>query len=678
VAAFVGTVALALALALALYGVVVSVVGARRRNAALVESARTTAYSLFALVVVANVVMLIALLSNDFSIGYVAENSSRATPTFFKTLALWSADEGSLLLWNLVLGGYLAAVAFAFRKRRPETFPWAMAVMFGVSAFYLILVLGPTTPFGTVSPVPADGRGPLPLLQNHPLMAAHPPFLYLGFIGFTVPFAFAMATLITGRVSDAWMKITRRWTLAAWIFLTVGLLLGALWSYGVLGWGGYWGWDPVENVALLPWLTATAFLHSVMVQERRGMLKVWNLSLIVATFALTVLGTFLTRGSILASVHTFSASLVGPLYLGFLTTVLLGGFGLIAWRRRALAAEATFDTPLSRESTFLANNVLLLVITFTVLVGTIYPLLAEAVRDARVSVGAPFFNRNAAPVALLLLFLMAIGPILPWRAASLGAVIKRIQVPAWTAAAVAVVLALTGSSVGEIAVFGLAAFVGAATIGEMVRGVRAQRRASGASIGSASVAAVRRNRRLYGGLVVHLGLLIAVVGVSWSSFADRSAELTIGKGDTVVANGYAIRFDDLASRTEPNRRVTVAHLTVTDASSGAPVVRLQPSLNFYPASAEPIGTPSLRVGTPWNGMRDLYTSLVAIDAGTGAVTIRFYVNPGIGLLWLGGLVMALGGLAAAWPERRREPATVPHVDATEPTEIGPEREPVQV
>ncbi|HJS27013.1 MAG TPA: cytochrome c-type biogenesis CcmF C-terminal domain-containing protein, partial [Actinomycetota bacterium] len=441
--AFVGTVALALAFALALYGATAAIVGVRTDRLRVVESARTAAYSLFGLVLVANLAMLAALLADDFSLRYVATNSSLATPTFFKVLALWSADEGSLLLWNLVLGGYLAAVAFRFRERRPETFPWALAVMFGVCAFYLLLVLGPTTPFATLATAPADGRGPLPLLQNHPLMAAHPPFLYLGFIGFTVPFAFAIAALATGRASDAWMRVTRRWTLAAWIFLTIGLTLGALWSYGVLGWGGYWAWDPVENVALLPWLTGTAFLHSVMVQERRGMLKVWNLSLIVGTFALTVLGTFLTRGTILSSVHAFAESVVGPLYLAFLTLVLVGGFGLIAWRREALRTEASFDTPLSRESVFLGNNILLLVLTFTILVGTIYPLLAEALTGERVSVGAPYFNRNAGPVTLLLLFLMGIGPILPWRAASLSAVLRRLQAPAWAAAVAAALLAIS-------------------------------------------------------------------------------------------------------------------------------------------------------------------------------------------------------------------------------------------
>jgi cytochrome c-type biogenesis protein CcmF len=666
VPALVGTVSLALALALALYGGSAAIVGVRTGRPRVVESARTAAFSLFALVVVANLAMLAALLADDFTLRYVATNSSTSTPTFFKVLALWSADEGSLLLWNLVLSGYLAAVAFRFRRQRPETFPWALAVLFGVSAFYLLLVLGPTTPFETLASAPPDGRGPLPLLQNHPLMAAHPPFLYLGFIGFTVPFAFGIGALATGRVSDAWIRITRRWTISAWIFLTIGLVLGALWSYGVLGWGGYWAWDPVENIALLPWLTGTAFLHSVMVQERRGMLKVWNLSLIVGTFALTVLGTFLTRGSILSSVHTFAQSLVGPLYLAFLTAVLLGGFGLIAWRREALRAEASFDTPLSRESVFLGNNVLLLVLTLTVLVGTIYPLLAEAVSGGKVSVGAPFFNRNAAPVALLLLFLMGIGPLLPWRAASLSAVLRRLQGPAWAAAIVAAVLALGGASTAAVVVFGLAAFVATATVAEMARGVRAQRRARAGSWWSATRGAIARNHRLYGGLVVHLGLIVAVVGISWVSLSDRSSELSIGAGERVRVEGYELRLDGVSSREEPHRRVVVADVTVFDAESGDEVVRLHPSLNLYPGSSEPIGTPSIRVGTPLNGLRDLYLSLVSVDAQGAA--FRFYVNPGMGLLWLGGSIMALGGAVAAWPTRPRPARSLAPVEVEEQRE----------
>src|SRR5438132_86542 len=368
-----GTFALALALALSVYGLVASVWGARRGRPLFVESARTTAYSVLAAVAAANGAMIAALLANDFSLRYVAENSSRETPTFFKVLALWSADDGSLLLWNLILALFVAAVAFRFRKRRPETLPYAMATLFGVQAFYLILVSGPSRPFTSLAAAPSDGTGPLPLLQNHPLMAVHPPFLYLGFIGMTVPFAFAIAALVSGTLSDRWIRITRRWTLAAWIFLSTGLVLGALWSYGVLGWGGYWAWDPVENVALLPWLMATAFLHSVMIQERRGMLKIWNLSMIVGAFALTTFGTFLTRGSILSSVHAFAQSAVGPMYLGFLVVVLVAGLGLIAARSWRLRSEGRFDSALSREAVFLGNNLALLSITFVVLLGTIFP-----------------------------------------------------------------------------------------------------------------------------------------------------------------------------------------------------------------------------------------------------------------------------------------------------------------
>src|SRR5436309_6377896 len=439
-----GTFALLLGLVLAVYGLVASAVGARKERPLLVESARTTAYALLGVVAAANGAMLAAILANDFSIKYVAENSSRATPTFFKVLSLWSADEGSLLLWNLILAGFIAAVAIRFRRRRPETLPWAMAVMYGVSVFYLLLVLGPTSPFERLSVSLADGRGPLPLLQNHPLMAAHPPFLYLGFIGFTVPFAFAVAALAHGTLSDRWIRLTRRWALAAWIFLTIGLVLGALWSYGVLGWGGYWAWDPVENVALLPWLVTTAFLHSVVIQERRGMLKVWNLSLMVGAFALTTFGTFLTRGSILSSVHAFAKSAVGPMYLGFLVVVLLVGFGLIAARSWRLRSEGRLDSVLSREASFLGNNLVLLAVTFIVLIGTVFPLLVEALTNRQSTVGGPYFVQTTVPVFLLLLFLMGIGPLLPWRRASRDQVRRTVTWPAAVAAVIAAALAAAG------------------------------------------------------------------------------------------------------------------------------------------------------------------------------------------------------------------------------------------
>src|ERR671914_856884 len=475
-----GRFALTLALGLAVYGAVAAALGARRGRPVLVESARTTAYSLAAMVAAANVAMLVAILGNDFSIAYVAQNSSRATPTFFKVLALWSADEGSLLLWNLILAGFVAAVAFRFRRRRPETFPWAMATLFAVAAFYLALVVGPANPFATLVSPPADGTGPLPLLQNHPLMAVHPPALYLGFIGFAVPFAFAVGALVTGNLSDRWIRITRRWTLVAWILLTVGLILGALWSYGVLGWGGYWAWDPVENVALLPWLAATAFLHSVMIQERRGMLKVWNLSLVVGTFALTTFGTFLTRGSILASVHAFAESAVGPMYLGFLVVVLVGGFGLIAARSRQLRSEGTLDSALSREAAFVGNNLVLVTVAFVVFLGTIFPLFVEAATGRRITVGEPYFVQTTTPLFLLLLFLMGVGVVLPWRRADPHRLRRRLAVPAAAGAAVIAVLALGGMrDPSALGAFGLAALVLVANAGELVRGIAANRRATG-------------------------------------------------------------------------------------------------------------------------------------------------------------------------------------------------------
>jgi cytochrome c-type biogenesis protein CcmF len=649
-----GTFALTLGLGLSIYGLVASVLGWRLHRRVLVESARTSAYSLGAMLLVANVAMLAAILSNDFSIAYVAENSSRATPTFFKVLSLWSADEGSLLLWNLVLAGYIAAVAFRFRRGAPEILPWALAVLYGTSVFYLVLVLGPTTPFASLGGTLPDGRGPLPLLQNHPLMAVHPPMLYLGFIGFTVPFAFAIAALVTGRLSDDWIRLTRRWTLVAWIFLTVGLVLGALWSYGVLGWGGYWAWDPVENVALLPWLTATAFLHSVVIQERRGMLKVWSLSLMVGTFALTTFGTFLTRGSILSSVHAFAQSIVGPLYLGFLVLVLLGGFGLIALQSWRLRSPGRFDSALSREAAFLGNNVVLLVVTFVVLLGTIFPLVVEALTDRQASVGEPYFRQSAAPLFILLLFLMGVGPLVPWRRATAEELRRRATAPVLAGAATVVILAMAGlGNLGATAAFGMAAFVATANVQEIVRGIRATARAGDRRLGAAIVAAVHRNRRMFGGYVVHLGVAVAAVAITASSSFASQTEVTLTRGEEVLFAGYELRYEGDRELREPHRTVLVADVSV--AREGQPQGSVTPSLNLYPGASEPIGTPSIRYGV----IRDLYASVIGFDGEGERATFRFFLNPGVMWLWVGGGVMALGGVLASWPGRRRVAPTLP-------------------
>jgi cytochrome c-type biogenesis protein CcmF len=487
-------------------------------------------------------------------------------------------------------------------------------------------------------------------------MAVHPPFLYLGFIGFTVPFAFAMAALVTGRLSDEWIRITRRWTLAAWLFLTVGLMLGALWSYGVLGWGGYWAWDPVENVALLPWLAATAFLHSVVIQERRGMLKVWNLSLIVGAFALTTFGTFLTRGSILSSVHAFAQSLVGPMYLGFLVLVLVAGFGLIAARSWPLRSEGRFDSAISREAAFLGNNLVLLAITFIVLLGTIFPLVVEALTNRQSTVGGPYFVQTTVPLFLLLLFLMGIGPLLPWRRASSEQVRDRVTVSAAFGAAVIVVLAVAGlRDLAAVAAFGLAAFVAAANAGELIRGIRAYRRAAGRPLPRAVVEATARNRRLYGGLVVHIGFAVAAVAITASSSFARQTEVTLARGQQTVFAGYVLRYEDQRVLDQPQRQVLVADVAVFRERRS--VGGVTPSLNLYPGAGEPIGTPSIR----WGTFRDLYASVLGFEGQDGErATFRFFLNPGVMWLWVGGAVMVLGGALAAWPERRRRaPAPLP-------------------
>ena len=655
-----GTLALGLALAVAVYGIVASVVGTRRGSLVLIEAGRISAYSLLALVAAANALIEIAIISNDFSIAYVADNSSRTTPLFFKVLSLWSADEGSLLLWNLVLAGFIAAVAYRFRTRRHEGLPWVMAVLFAVAAFYLVLVLGPTRPFATLASRPVDGNGPLPLLQNNPLMAAHPPLLYLGFIGFTVPFAFALAALLTGSLSDEWIRLTRRWSLLAWVCLTAGLVVGGLWSYRVLGWGGYWAWDPVENVALLPWLTATAFLHSVIIQERRGMLKLWNLSLIVGTFALTTLGTFLTRGSILDSVHAFAQSAVGPLYLAFLAVVMIVGFGLIALRSEALATEGRIDAALSRESAFVGNNLVLLAFTFVVLLGTVFPLLEEAVTGNQVSVGAPYFRSMSIPLAMLLLLLAGAGPLISWRVTAWRDLARRVRRPAIAAVLTLAVLAVAGAdNLAASLALSLAAFVAVANADELLRGLLAYRRAHGGGRLAAARAAVARNRRLYGGLVAHLGLAIVAVGITVSSSFAHQQDVLLGRGQVASFEGMEFRYAGTRELKQPQRTVVVATLEVR--KDGTRTAALTPSLNLYPGASEPIGTPSVLVGP----IRDLYASFTSFEQGGATARFRLYAIPGVLWVWVGGAVLALGGIVAAWPTRRRPPAVAQAVSTRE-------------
>ena len=643
--AFLGTYGLMLGLVLSVGDAVTAAVGARTDRPALVQTARRIAFAVLATMVVVDGAMLAALLSNDFTLRYVADNSSRETPVFFKVLSLWAADDGSLLFWNLILAGYVAAVAIRFRRYRPPTFPYALSVLFGVQAFYLLLVNGPARPFGTLAQAAADGRGPAPLLQNHPLMAVHPPFLYLGFIGFTVPFAFGVAALLAGTGSDAWVSIIRRWTLLVWCFLTVGLVLGALWSYSVLGWGGYWAWDPVENVALLPWLVATAFLHSIMLQERRGMARLWNIALVIGAFALTTFGTFLTRGSVLSSVHAFAQSAVGPAYLTFLGLVLLGGFGLVAWRLPMLRTPARLESTVSREAAIVGNNMLLLAATAIILLGTVLPLVVEALTGDQITVGGPYFQSALAPVFLLVLVLAGTAPLLPWRAVNRERAVRRLRLPVLAAALVIVGTSLAGlRDLYAVAGFGAATLVLVGNGQEIASGLAVGRRHSGV------LRTLARGRRRYAGLTVHIGLALLAIGITASSNLAEQTQVTLRTGESTVFADHTLRYAGLETDQQAQRVVLTARV---DVSGSGP---LTPRMNLYPAASEPIGSPSIHRGV----LRDLYASVISLQDDGNSATFRFYRNPGITWLWIGGVVMALGGAAAAWPARRRraEEATV--------------------
>ncbi|MDH5519309.1 MAG: cytochrome c biogenesis protein CcsA, partial [Acidimicrobiia bacterium] len=490
-----------------------------------------------ALVVVAAVgafvVMEVALFQRDFTVSYVSKVGSRATPPLFNFAALWSSLEGSLLLWVLILALYVAAVLVKFRDRADDPLlNWALVVMLIVSAFFFGLLVGPANPFGVVEIPPdfVDGPGPNPLLQNHVLMAIHPPMLYLGYVGFTVPFAFAIAALITGRVGEGWLVETRRWTVAAWGFLTLGIVLGAWWSYEVLGWGGYWAWDPVENASLLPWLTGTAYVHSVMVQERRGMLRVWNLSLLCATFALTILGTFLTRSGAVESVHAFTAGAVGPALLAFFAVVAAVSVGLIGWRGDELRSPGAIDAPLSREGSFMANNVAFGALAFVVLLGTVFPLLIEAWDGTRLTIGRPYFDSMARPIAMVILFLMASAPVLPWRKASTELLSTRLFWPAVLAVcSMALALILGGRGFYPVLTFGLGGFAAGAALRQVVLATRRQ--------GWRGLVG-----RTNGGMIVHLGVVLLAVGMSASEAYKSERTVNLAVGESATVEGHEFRY----------------------------------------------------------------------------------------------------------------------------------------
>jgi cytochrome c-type biogenesis protein CcmF len=596
-----------------------------------------------------------ALVTHDFSLVYVADNNARATPILYSITGLWSALAGSILLWGLVLAVFTAALVWRYRRLADDpVIRWASLVMYAVSAFFFGLMVGPANPFLVVGGhAPLHGAGPNVLLQDNPLVAVHPPFLYLGFVGFTVPFAFAVGMLATGRVNDRWQMETRRWTLLSWTCLTVGIVLGAWWSYEVLGWAGFWGWDPVENAALMPWLCGTAYLHSVLVQERRGLLRVWNLSLSISTFALTILATFLTRSGVVESVHAFSDSTLGPILIAFFLLVAVVGFGLLAWRGDRLRSPGGIDSPLGREGAFLVNNLLFVGFAFVVLLGTLFPILYQALKDQQVTVGAPYFDTIAVPVGLALLLMMAVAPALSWRKVDGRVLWQRLRVPAWVG-----VLTVVGCVIGGVrgleplVGFGLGAFAAASALRSLALSVRASRR-HGAGAWRGLVG------RTNGGMVVHLGVVVLAVGLVAATSFRSTTELALRRGEVVTYDGHTLEYEGLRVTTTPQRTATEA------------VIRVDGGGLFYPAVSQYDGSASEGVGTPAidsGFFGDVYLTLSGIggtgqstgaqgipDLPAGTVAVTVVVQPLIAWMWAGGVLVGLGGLLALLPGGRRRP-----------------------
>jgi cytochrome c-type biogenesis protein CcmF len=633
-----GRAGLMLALAAATFGAAATVYGIRRHDARTLRMAPFYAVLCLAGAVLAFAMMERALITRDFSLAYVQKVGSRATPALYNFTALWSALEGSILLWVLILAGFTAAVGYRFRKRSTDVLVgWALVVMFVVMAFFALLSFGPADPFSSAIPT-ADGPGPNALLQNHVLVLFHPPILYLGYVGFTVPFAFAIAALITGRVGEGWLMETRRWALFAWAFLTIGILLGGWWSYEVLGWSGVWGWDPVENASFLPWLTGTAYIHSVLVQERRGMLRVWNLSLLVATFSLTILGTYLNRSGLLNSVHAFGDGPVGNYLLAFFGIVVAVSLLLIGWRGDRLRSPGAIDSPLSREGAFLANNVLFTVFAFVVLLGTVFPLLVEALQDRQTVVGPPYFDSLSMPIGIALLFLMAIAPALPWRKASGSLLRERLFWPAWGGALAIVIAVLVGATgLWSLVAFGLAGCAATAALRQVVLATR--RQGWRGLVGRAN-----------GGMIVHLGVIVIAVALVASNSYTRSATINLPVGETREWGGHTFQLQQV--RLEQDSRVKAVKADVL--LDGEKVYA--PAITTYLRQGVDVPTPSVRTGA----RGDVYLTLErGATPGADEATIRVFIKPLVLWLWIGGGLMAVGTLLAAFPGRRRRRPTDP-------------------
>jgi len=642
-----GTITLMAAFAVCVYGTVVPHLGVRSNNWNLIRSAQNASILSFLLIAIASAALLQALVLSDFSLRYVWEHSSTDMPLFYKVSSFWGGLEGSLLFWVLVQSFFSMIVAFRYQYSNREIIPYVIATLNAILAFLLLLLIGWSNPLDLQGVIPLEGRGLNPLLQ-HPAMAIHPPSLYLGFIGFSVPFAFAMGGLILGKMDNEWVLTTRRWTLTAWYFLSAGLILGGQWAYEELGWGGFWAWDPVENAALMPWLTGTAFLHSVMIQEKRNMLKIWNVVLIILTFGLTIVGTFLTRSGIINSVHAFTQSEIGPAFLIFLAFILVIGFALLFKRIQMLESEHKIESVLCRENAFLAQNVLLVGIAFTVLLGTTFPLLAEAVRGTKLSIQAPFFNTIIAPMGYMVLLLMGIGTLIAWRKSSWEGLRRNFKNPLILATVGTVFLAWFLADRNLLwsvhTIFWLTIFVTSTIVLEIVKAVQAKSSQTKSNFIIVLFYVIARNPRRYGGLLIHFGVVLMFLGFA-GTFFKVERNMTLEPGVPQQIGEYSLEFKQIEEFTVGNATHRASIVEVYD-KEGDFLEVLKPAKSFYPTQPQPLTEVAIRRSF----LEDLYLIFSSENGEEqGSITLRVFINPLVGWAWMALPVFTLGvGLSLSY------------------------------
>jgi cytochrome c-type biogenesis protein CcmF len=652
-----GYVLLLLTFVAATYTAAAAVVGHHTRSRRLVASAEQGAYAVFGLLTAASLSLAYLFVTDDYSVKYVQHYSDRSMPLFYKVTALWGGQDGSLLFWVWVMSVWAAVAVYQNREKNRELLPYTLVTMMAVTLFFVTLMLWKANPFETyLAGAPTDGRGLNPLLQN-PYMAIHPPMLYLGYIGWTIPFCFAVGALAHGKLDYGWIAAMRRWCLVAWVFLSVGLTLGGLWAYEELGWGGYWAWDPVENAAFIPWLTGTAFIHSVQVQERRQSFKVWNLTLIILTFLLTLLGTMMTRSGVVQSVHAFAQSDIGTYFTVFISASALVSFGLLLFRARQLAPENGLESILSREFAFLLNNWVLLAATFLVTFATLFPSLFKALSGREVNVGPTFYNTWMIPIGLALLFLTGVGPLLSWRKSTSTTLLQQFTVPGATGVIAALALAF-GAGIKEwsaLVTLSLCAFVTGTVLQEFWRGTRHRMKNAGDRPLDALINLVSRARRRYGGYVVHFGVVLMFVGFAGNAF-KLEEERTLKAGETADIGRYRVRLDGLRYEDDGQKSMITADVTVLGAS-GAVIGTLHPAKWAYRKPEEQVTT---EVAKRMSLRDDLYLVLGGYEAETGTAALQLKVNPLVNFVWLGCTFLMLGFAIAVWPERRRarEPVRV--------------------